>query len=174
MPGYASQLTYEAMRSGTPAASLVQRQESLVASCDSRLVAAYGAHTTALAAKDGPGLMDVADAMQTIGALRYALEAAADAAAVFVAEGREDSARRAAARAQKLHDPAQGGIFPSIDGLDSAAVGLTAREAQLVELGLAGPFQRRDRRPSGLSVRTVESHIYRAMGKLGVSDRREL
>ena len=174
MPGYASQLTYEAMRAGAPADSLVQEQESLVARCDSLLVAAYGAHTTALAAKDGLGLMDVADAMETIGALRYALEAAVDAAAVFVAEGREDSARRAAARAQKLHDPAQGGSLPSIDGLDSTAVGLTARETQLVELASQGLSNAEIADRLVLSVRTVESHIYRAMGKLGVSDRREL
>jgi DNA-binding CsgD family transcriptional regulator len=174
MPGYASQLTYEAMRAGAPAPSLVQKQKLLVERCDSRLVAAYGAHTAALAAKDGPGLMGVADEMEAIGALRYAVEAAVDAGAVFVAEGREDSARRAAARAQQLHEPAQGGTLPSIDGLDSAAVGLTAREAQLVELASQGLSNAEIADRLVLSVRTVESHIYRAMGKLGVGDRREL
>ena len=37
MPGYASQLTYEAMRAGAPAASLVADQKLLVERCDSRL-----------------------------------------------------------------------------------------------------------------------------------------
>ena len=137
-------------------------------------MAAYGAHTFALAAKDGPELMAVADEMEAIGALRYAMEAAVDAASVFVAEGREDSARQAAARARKLHEPGQGGTFPEIDGLDSVAVGLTAREAQLVELASQGLSNAEIADRLVLSVRTVESHIYRAMGKLGVSDRREL
>ena len=51
---------------------------------------------------------------------------------------------------------------------------LTAREAQLVELAARGPEQRRDRRPARALGRTVESHLYRAMHKLGVSNRRDL
>ena len=65
-------------------------------------------------------------------------------------------------------------MLPEIDGLDSAAVGLTAREAQLVELASQGLSNAEIADRLVLSVRTVESHIYRAMGKLGVSDRREL
>lgn len=174
MPGYASQLTYEAMRAGAPAVSLVADQKLLVERCDSRLPAAYAAHTMALAQKAGPALVAVADEMEAIGAKRYAMEAAVDAATVFLVEGREDSARRAAARARALHEPGQGGTFPEIDGLGSTAVGLTAREAQLVDLASQGLSNAEIADRLVLSVRTVESHIYRAMGKLGVSDRREL
>ena len=174
MPGYASQLTYEAMRAGAPAVSLVADQKLLVERCDSRLPAAYAAHTMALAQKAGPALVAVADEMEAIGAKRYAMEAAVDAATVFLVEGREDSARRAAARARALHEPGQGGAFPEIDGLGSTAVGLTAREAQLVNLASQGLSNAEIADRLVLSVRTVESHIYRAMGKLGVSDRREL
>jgi DNA-binding CsgD family transcriptional regulator len=174
MPGYASQLTYEAMRSGVPAASLAAEQKLLLKRCDSRLVAAYAAHTTTLAEEDGTGLMAVADEMAAIGALRYAMEAAVDAAVVFLNAGREDSARRAAARAGELHEPSQGGVFPTIDGLDGTAIALTAREAQLVELASRGLSNAEIADRLVLSIRTVESHIYRAMGKLGVSDRRDL
>jgi DNA-binding CsgD family transcriptional regulator len=174
MPGYASQLTYEAMRAGAPAASMAARQKSLVERCDSRLVAAYGAHTNALADKDGNGLMVVAEEMAAIGASRYAMEAAVDGASTFLGEARQDSARRAATRARELYEPKQGGTFPAIDGLDTAAIGLTRREAQLVALASQGLSNAEIADRLVLSVRTVESHIYRAMGKMGVSDRREL
>jgi DNA-binding NarL/FixJ family response regulator len=71
-------------------------------------------------------------------------------------------------------DCGQGGFLPAVRGLDDAAVTLTAREAQLVELAARGLSNAEIADRLVLSVRTVESHIYRAMNKLGVSDRREL
>ncbi|WCB93375.1 hypothetical protein DSM104299_02088 [Baekduia alba] len=70
---------------------------------------------------------------------RYATEAAADAASLFAQDGRQDSARRAAARARELHDAEQGGTPPRLEGLGpEAAIALTAREEQLVELARRG------------------------------------
>jgi DNA-binding NarL/FixJ family response regulator len=91
-----------------------------------------------------------------------------------MAEGRQDSARRAAARSRELFARGQGGIAPVIDGLDGPAVELTAREAQLVDLARQGLTNPQIAEQLVLSVRTVESHLYRAMQKLGVSDRHEL
>ena len=54
-----------------------------------------------------------------------------------------------------------------------AATGLTAREAQLVELASRGLTNAEIAERLVLSVRTVETHIYRAMQKLGISDRRD-
>ncbi len=173
-PGYASQLTYEAMRAGAPAAAIAADQAQLVARCDSRLVAAYGAHASAHASKDPTGLIAVADEFAAIGAQRYGMEAAVEAASLFVAEGRNDSARRATARARELFVDDQGATFPEIDGLDTDAVALTAREAQLVELARRGLTNAEIADQLVLSTRTVESHLYRAMSKLGVSDRRAL
>ena len=51
---------------------------------------------------------------------------------------------------------------------------LTSREAQLVELARRGLSNAEIADQLVLSVRTVETHLYRAMHKLGVSDRREL
>ena len=174
MPLYASQLVYEALRAGASARSLLARQERLAARSDARLAAAYLAHTRALAAKDGPGLLAVADEMEAIGALRYAMEAAVHAASTFADAGRDDSARRAASRAQDLHDPEQGGEAPRIPGLDPTAVVLTAREAQITDLARRGMTNAEIAQQLVLSVRTVEAHLYRAMHKLGVSDRRLL
>ena len=91
-----------------------------------------------------------------------------------MADGRQDSARRAAVRAADLHEPDQGTEPPVIDGIDSVAVALTARESQLVGLARQGLSNAEIADRLVLSVRTVETHLYRAMQKLGVSDRRDL
>jgi DNA-binding NarL/FixJ family response regulator len=112
--------------------------------------------------------------MEQIGALRYATEAAAHAADAFAREGREDSARRAAARSRDLNARGQGGLLPAMNELNATAVALTPRETQLVQLASDGVSNAEIADRLVLSVRTVESHLYRAMQKLGVSDRHEL
>ena len=102
------------------------------------------------------------------------MNAATQAASAFVDAGRQDSARRAAARARELHVPDQGAEPPRIDGLDELAIGLTAREAQLVGLAKRGLTNAAIADQLVLSVRTVEAHLYRAMQKLAVNDRRDL
>ncbi len=171
MVGLAAQLAYDALRVGAPAAPQLER---MAARCRSRLVTAYAQHGTAKAARDGAALMQAAEEMAAIGALRYAVEAAGDAAAALLSQGRQDSARRAAARARQLHVPDQGAELPPIDGLDAAAVDLTRREAQLVDLAREGLSNAEIADRLVLSVRTVETHLYRGMQKLGINDRRDL
>jgi hypothetical protein len=100
------------MRCGAPVRGLAARLEALRARCDSRMVETYAAHVAARAAGDAPGLLRSSDAFAAIGADLLAMEAAADAATAFAAEGRQDSARRAAARSLELHAPSQGGPHP--------------------------------------------------------------
>jgi DNA-binding NarL/FixJ family response regulator len=171
MPGLAPALAYEALRAGAPAAPALER---MAARCQSRLVTAYAQHGSAKAACDGSALIDAAEEMAAIGALRYAVEAATDAAVAFLSQGRQDSARRAAARARQLHVPDQGAGLPAIDGLAATAVDLTPREAQLVDLAREGLSNAEIADRLVLSVRTVETHLYRGMQKLGIKDRRDL
>ena len=109
-----------------------------------------------------------------IGAMPDAVDAAAQAAAALVRAGRHDAARRAAVRMRELHVPGQGTEPPEIEGLDAAASTLTSRESEIVTLAAGGLSNAEIADRLVLSVRTVESHIYRAMHKLGVSDRRDL
>jgi len=171
MVGLAPQLAYDALRAGAPAAPALER---MAARNESRLVTAYARHASAKAARDGAALMDAAEEMLAIGALRYAVEAASDAATEYVAAGRQDSARRAAARARQLHVPDQGAELPRIDGLDATAVDLTPREAQLIDLARQGLSNAEIADRLVISVRTVETHVYRGMQKLGINDRRDL
>jgi DNA-binding NarL/FixJ family response regulator len=126
------------------------------------------------AADDGGALLAVSEEMEAIGAIPYAVEAAAHAATTFAAAGRADSARRAAARSRQLHSRTDGTPPPGIEGVDEDAITLTAREHQLVGLAARGRSNAEIAEQLVLSVRTVESHLYRAMHKLGVSDRRQL
>ncbi|MBV9808684.1 MAG: AAA family ATPase [Solirubrobacterales bacterium] len=173
-PVHAAGLTYEAMRAGADPRRLAQVLERLHERCDARLVAAYARHAAARAARDGPELLTTAEEMAQIGALRYATEAAVHAAEAFLGAGRQDSARRAAGRSRELFADDQGGTLPPVEGLDQAAIDLTAREAQLVQMAAQGLTNAQIAERLVLSVRTVESHLYRAMQKLGVSDRHDL
>jgi DNA-binding CsgD family transcriptional regulator len=174
MPVYAAQLTYEALRAGASASKLSAELDALAARCDARLTAAYARHAAGLAARGGDALLAVAEELAAIGALRYASEAAADAARTFVAAGRADSARRALERARRLHVANEGTPPPSVDGIDGTAVGLTRRESQVAALAGQGATNLEIAERLELSVRTVESHVYHAMQKRGVTDRRDL
>jgi DNA-binding NarL/FixJ family response regulator len=172
-PLYAVRLAYEALRQGAPAGEVAPRLAELDARSDASLPAAEAAHAAGLAAEDGDALLAAAERLADIGALRYGAEAAADAARAYLAAGRQPEARRAAARSRGLCVPDQGAQPLEIPGL-SEFVALSERERQLAELAAAGRTNAEIAERLVLSVRTVESHIYRAMQKLGVGDRREL
>jgi DNA-binding CsgD family transcriptional regulator len=135
---------------------------------------AYVEDASARAARDGAAVLACTDEFEAIGVLRHASGCAAAAAGIFAQDGRADSARRAAARSRELHARGQGGIAPEVHGLEPDAFSLTDRERQFVELAAQGLTNGEIADRFVLSVRTVESHLYRAMQKLGVKDRREL
>jgi DNA-binding CsgD family transcriptional regulator len=170
-PNFKAQLLYEALRAGATARSVVEELRGLAARCETRLSVAYASHARALADADGDGLLAAAEELAAIGALRYAMEAAADASRAFRDVRMQDGARRALVRAKELH---LGGPPPDVEDVGGGVETLTAREAQLVELAARGMTSTEIADQLVLSRRTIESHLYRAMQKLGVSDRREL
>ncbi len=170
-PIFAAQMLYEALRAG---ANVAPRMRELAGRCHAPLVAAYALHAEARAEGDGTALLAASEAFAAIGALRYAMEAAAEASAAFLAAGREDSARRAAVHARELHQPDQGTDPPEINGLGGTAIDLTPREAQVVGLVRRGLTNAEIADRLVVSVRTVETNVYRAMNKTGVRDRRKL
>ena len=173
-PNLAARLVYEGLRAGASPATVATELKALSQRCDARLVAAYAGHASALAADDGTALMAAAENFATIGTDVYAMEAAIGAARCFIAQGRQDSGRRAAVRARELYAPDQGSEFPVIDGLDGVTVQLTPREAQIAALAARGMSNQGIAEQLVLSVRSVETYIYRAMQKRGVTNRRDL
>jgi len=171
---YGAPLYHEALRFGEPAGNLVELLEAERDRTDAPLVAAYAARARGLTDGDGDALFACAGAFEAVGATRFASESAAEAAEALARAGRQDSARRAAAHSRELHRRAGEGEPPAIDGVDGVIVELTTREAEIIELARRGLSNAEIAEQLVLSVRTIESHMYRAMAKLGIADRREL
>jgi DNA-binding NarL/FixJ family response regulator len=174
LPAFAALLAYDALLAGASPPQVAEMLSAFAARSDARLIDAYAAHAAALAAGDGAALMDVADTFSAIGARRYAKEAAVHAGTCFTAAGRNDLARRAAARALALYLPDQGLEPPVVDGVGDKEAELTRREQQIVGLARQGMSNVQIAEQFVLSVRTVESHLYNAMRKLGIDDRSDL
>ena len=168
-PLYTARMLYEAMRCGAPAAAIAPELAAINDRCDACLVAAKAAHATHLAADDGRALLDAVDEFDRIGAPLYGSEAAADAARLFADVGRQDSARRAAARRSELFVEGQGRPLPPVPGLEGT-IELTPRESQILELAGQGLTRRQIADRLVVSIRTVESHLYHARQKLGTTD----
>jgi len=172
-PAYAAELRYEAMRAGRRANELSASLSELSERCDAPLTRAYAAHVQARAHGDLRAMLAASELFATLGANLVASEAAAHAASTFAAEGRQDSARQAAARSRELQPHGQDARPPTIAGVDRADVELTPREAEMVQLAARGLSNAEIAETLVLSTRTVETHIYRAMRKLGISNRRD-
>ena len=127
----------------------------------------------ALRAGDAAELAAVSDDFEAMGDLVAAIDAAAQAAMAY--------------RRQELRGSALGGVTrteaPAEDcgGADTPALRqareplpLTDREREIVMLLGQGLSTREVAARLTLSVRTVESHIYRAMTKTGTASREEL
>ena len=166
-PLYGVLMFYEAMRVRAPARRFVATMAAMHQRCDAPLASLYIDHVDALARNDGRALTEVADGFAHLGAVRYATEAAAQASVALMNEGRQDSARRAVARAREWLVDGQGRVMPAVAVLADSARGAARRT------GAPGLVNAQIAERLVLSVRSVESHLYRAMQKLGVSDRHD-
>lgn len=139
-------------------------------------------HAAALAARDVDALTDVAERLAATGAMVYAARALRQAAET--AAGLGDDRRRARLdlaastweqQFQSLSPDASGGG----DGTagrprSSSQAGLTRREREIALLAAQGLASRAIGDRLFLSPRTVDNHLAKAYGKLGVGNRAEL
>jgi DNA-binding CsgD family transcriptional regulator len=148
------------------------RLDEIAGQIDGRLAAARAAHVRALASDDADTLLGICDQFEECGALLLAAEAAADAAAVW----RQYLDRRSALaqiRAEALAAAAGEPRTPALASLD-ARVRLTPTEREVAAAAAGGLSNREIADRHAISVRTVESHLQRAYGKLGISGRKGL
>jgi DNA-binding CsgD family transcriptional regulator len=127
----------------------------------------------ALHAGDGPELAAVSDEFERMGDLIAAIDAAAHAAVAYRRQNLRGSALGCSNRADVLAQQCGGADTPALRQA-TERLPLTDREREIVMLIGEGLSNRAVAERLTLSVRTVESHIYRAMAKTGVTSRDEL
>ncbi len=136
-------------------------------------------HVRALACWDGAALDEVAESHAALGFLPLAAETAAQAARAHRAVGNHRG-RRAAWAVCREHLAAFGGRLPAWvkdeERGHSVPLGgsLTVREREVSALVAAGLTNQEVADRLHVSVRTVENHLHRTYGKLGITTRSEL
>lgn len=152
------------------AAERLAELATLVEGPRAAVAARYGA---ALSADDAGGLDEACAEFEAMGDLLAAADAAGQAATSHRRAGRAGSAMTAAARAQRLATACGGARSPAIEAA-SFTPPFSHREREIAVLVAQGLSNREIAEAVSLSVRTVESHIYRASSKAGVSGRSAL
>lgn len=164
---------HDALRLGQPPASLAAPLQQLASRTDAELAHARAAHAAAAAGHDAAALETAARRLAGTGAGLLAAEAQARAAREYARASRPASARLAAARAAQLAAACPGASTPMLHTA-STTQPLTPRERHIAQLAAAGLTSDNIAQRLVLSVRTVESHLYHAFVKLGVTSRAEL
>lgn len=135
-------------------------------------------HIVALAGCDDDALDDVSQRFEALGLLPLAAEAYAQAGQAHEASGNHRGARAAQAASAELVSRSGAELpewaVPADKRESGARTELTAREWEVVTLAVSQLSNQEIADRLVLSVRTVENHLYRAYGKLGVTTRTEL
>jgi len=153
--------------------SVVRRLKSLAETSEGRTAEFAVSYSQALDTKDAAGLIALSES-----AAREGLDlAAADYAghALRILESRGDKSRQLEAQRLLKRRTAALGKAPAAtrQGMPDLSK-LTRREQEIVALVQTGSSNRDIALSLGLSLRTVEGHLYRMFAKLGISDREKL
>lgn len=152
--------------------SQAQRLAQLAKTLQTPMAEAVAEHARGVAHHDGDALDAAADRFADMGALGLAADAAAQAAREHADNCQRGKQIRSATRAHTL--AAAGGLrTPAVDAAASP-LPITAREREIANLVTAGLSNRQIADRLVVSVRTVEGHVYRIFGKLGIDDREQL
>ncbi|HXO11770.1 MAG TPA: helix-turn-helix transcriptional regulator, partial [Mycobacterium sp.] len=129
----------------------------------------------AVALRDGDAaeLSSVSEEFERMGDLVAAIDAAAHAALAYRSQDLRGSALRCSARGDALAEQCGGASTPALRQA-ARPLPLTDREVEIVMMIGEGLSNRAIAKRLTVSVRTVESHIYRAMAKTGTTTRDEL
>jgi len=126
----------------------------------------------AISEGDGAELSSVSQEFERMGDLTAAVDAAAHAALAYRRQDKRGSALGCSTRADALAERC-GASTPALRQA-TESLPLSDREAEIVMLIGEGLSNRAVAERLTLSIRTVESHIYRAMMKTGTTSRDEL
>jgi DNA-binding NarL/FixJ family response regulator len=140
---------------------------------DGRRAPAALAHAVALADRDAEGLLAVSRVLEDAELELFAAGAAAQAAVVARGLARLGDAARAADRAAALAHRCEDARSPAL-AASLSPLPISDREREVIHHAARGLTNRQIAEQLHVSVRTVESHIYRACTRLGLTDRAAL
>jgi len=152
--------------------SRVARLVELASFVQGRRVQVVARWAVALAKSDGDELLRVSDDLEDMGDRIAAADAAAHSAITFGRFGRRGSRLTASGRATRIRTEC-GAITPATQAA-ATTLPLSSREREVAIMVSQSLANKQIADAMFMSVRTVENHIYRACGKLGVSNRAEL
>jgi DNA-binding CsgD family transcriptional regulator/energy-coupling factor transporter ATP-binding protein EcfA2 len=148
------------------------RVERLARILNTPLAEAVAVHARALANQDGD-LLDVAATLfANMGALAFAADAAAQAAAEHARKGHRGKEVESSTRAYGL--ARQCGLRTPAVAAAARPLPITNREIEIANLVTAGLSNRQIADRLVISVRTTEGHLYRIFAKLGIKSRDQL
>ena len=150
-------------------AARLRELESVV---EGRRVSLAARFAAALRDSDAAELSSVSEEFERMGDLVAAVDCAAHAALAYRRQDKRGSALACSTRADALAD--QCGAITPARRRATETLPITDREAEVVVLMSEGLSNRAVAERLTLSVRTVESYIYRAMVKTGATSRDEL
>ena len=146
--------------------SVASRVVDVAAGVEGPWARGLGQYASALLTGDGAALKEAGDYLAEEGILGFARLALARSITLLNSSGSRDRARDVRQELRKL---------PPIPTTSPQPVAsLTRRERQIASLAAQGKSDRDIAAELTLSLRTVEGHLYRAYGKLGISTREEL
>ena len=167
----AAHVLHDAIRLGDVGAA--PRVAELAGWCDLPRLRACGLHADGLVDGDAQALEAAAHAFAELGMRLHAAEVWSDAAEAFRTASLRDSARRATAAAA-IAAADLGPVQTPRLMRHAGTQPLTRREVEIASLASRNLSNAEIARVLGLGRRTVEGHLHRAYGKLGVSNREEL
>ena len=170
-PYFAATLLHQSVRLGLRLPRRAGTLTALASAAESPWMQTLATHARAQAVDDGGGLEQAAAAFQAFGALLVAAEALAQASRAHERAGSPIAARRCATQSRRLAEECVGARTPA---LVTDVLPLTRREREVAVLAGRGLGNGDIAERLVLSVRTVESHLYRAYAKLGVHRRQDL
>ena len=149
------------------------RLAALARTLDTPRARLAAAHARALVDGDAPRLLEVAARLEEAGLGLEAADAAGQSAAAARAGGDAVLAAEGEERARALAGTGEDARTPAVLEAE-LPVALSSREREVAVLAGEGLTNRQIADRLHVSVRTVESHVYRACSRLGLSDRAAL
>jgi DNA-binding CsgD family transcriptional regulator len=148
------------------------RVEKLASILNTPLAEAVAVHARGLANHDGD-LLDVAARLfADMGAMAFAADAAAQAAAEHARKGHRGKKVESSTRAYGI--ARQCGLRTPAVAATARPLPITSREIEIADLVTAGLSNRQIADRLYISVRTTEGHLYRIFAKLGINSRDQL